>query len=281
VNASRGELERRLAEKRPLIMGILNVTPDSFSDGGAHLDADGWGKRIEEMMGEGVDLIDIGGESTRPGAAPVAADEQLARVLGPIREACRRGALVSVDTTSPLVARGACEAGALVINDVSCLANPGLARVARDHEGWLLVMHSRGAMSAMAGFSAYPEEGYRDVVAEVHEELAQARSRAMREGLDAARIWVDPGLGFHKSAAHSLALLRGLEALTGLGPVAVGASRKSFLARDVDAPPGERLGGTIAACLAAARRGASVLRVHDVRAVRQALAVERAILGGG
>jgi dihydropteroate synthase len=261
-------------------MGILNVTPDSFSDGGAYLGG-GWERRIDELLEEGADLIDIGGESTRPGADPVAADEQLARVLEPVRMASARGALVSIDTTSPLVAREASEAGALVINDVSCLANPGLARVARDCGGWLLVMHSRGAMSAMRGFSTYPEDGYRDVVAEVRDELAQARSRAMAEGLAGDRVWIDPGLGFHKSAAHSYALLRGLEALMGLGPVVVGASRKSFLARDVGGPPSERLGGTVAACLAAARRGASVLRVHDVRAVRQALAVERAILGGG
>ena len=262
-------------------MGVLNVTPDSFSDGGAYLEPRSWERRIEALVEEGADLIDVGGESTRPGAAAVPADEQLRRVLGPVRAAAERGAVVSVDTTSPLVARAACEAGALVVNDISCLASPGLARVARDMDGWLLVMHSRGAMSAMAGFSSYPEDGYQDVAREVAEELGQARERAIGEGLDPARIWVDPGLGFHKSAAHSYTLLRGLGALRGLGVIAVGASRKSFLARDVPAPPAGRLGGTIAAGLAAARRGARVLRVHDVLAMRQALAVELAVSGGG
>ncbi len=261
-------------------MGVLNVTPDSFSDGGRYLASEAAEGRIEALLDEGADVIDVGGESTRPGAVPVPADEQLARVLGPIRAACQRGAVVSVDTTSPAVARGACEAGAVIINDVSCLADPGLARVARDQGAWLLVMHSRGAMGSMAGFSAYPEGGYGDVVAEVHDELARARGRALAEGLDPGRFWVDPGLGFHKSAAHSYALLRGLERLADLGPVVVGASRKSFLARDVAAPPAERLGGTVAACLAGARRGAAALRVHDVRAVRQALAVAAAIEGG-
>ncbi|MCS6901754.1 MAG: dihydropteroate synthase [Myxococcales bacterium] len=280
MNDPRGVLLRLLAERRPLLMGILNVTPDSFSDGGVYLGG-AWERRIDQLLEEGADLIDIGGESTRPGAEPVAAEEQLTRVLEPVRVACSRGALVSIDTTSPLVARESCEAGALVVNDVSCLADPGLARVARDFNGWLLVMHSRGLMRTMRGFSTYPEEGYQDVVQEVYDELAQARSKAMAEGLAEDRIWVDPGLGFHKSAAQSYALLHRLDTLTKLGPVVVGASRKSFLARDVGGAPTERLGGTIAACLAAVRQGASVLRVHDVRAVRQALAVEQAILRGG
>lgn len=262
-------------------MGILNVTPDSFSDGGAYLESKAWERRIGELLEQGADLIDIGGESMRPGAAPVPPDEQLARTLAPVRFAAQRGVVVSIDTASPLVAREACEAGALIINDISCLATPGLARVARDFDAWLLLMHSRGAMSAMTGFSSYPEDGYRDVVTEVVEELRQARSRASSEGVDGSRIWVDPGLGFHKNAAQSYALLRGLGALTSLGPVVVGASRKSFLARDVAAPPVDRIGGSIAAGLAAARRGARVLRVHDVLAMRQALAVEQALSGGG
>lgn len=258
-------------------MGVLNVTPDSFSDGGRFREAEAARARIAELIEEGADLIDIGGESTRPGAAAVPAGEQLARVLGPVRFARERGAIVSIDTTLPEVASEACGAGASLINDVSCLADPALARVARERGAVLLLMHSRGPMGGMAGFSSYPEGGYRDVVTEVRDELAKARQRALDEGLDEGQIWVDPGLGFHKSAAHSYALLRGLAGLAGLGPVVVGASRKSFLARDVQAPPGERLGGTVAACLAAARRGAAALRVHDVRVIRQALAVEAAI----
>jgi dihydropteroate synthase len=277
VSDSRADLVRMLADGRPLIMGILNVTPDSFSDGGAFLGEASWRRRLGELCEEGADLIDIGGESTRPGAEPVPPGVQLERVLGPVGAAVSLGKVVSIDTTSTLVAREACEAGAVVINDVSCLAHGGLARVARDFDAWLVLMHSRGAMAAMAGYSAHPEDGYRDVLGEVRDELAQACARAAAEGLDPGRIWVDPGLGFHKSAAHSYALLRGLAALRGLGPVVAGASRKSFLARDVPAPPLERIGGSIAAALAAVRQGASILRVHDVRATRQALAVAQAL----
>ncbi|RYE94685.1 MAG: dihydropteroate synthase [Myxococcales bacterium] len=258
-------------------MGILNVTPDSFSDGGRYLDPSAADARVAQLLDEGADLIDIGGESTRPGSTAIDADEQLRRVLGPVARAAAAGAIVSIDTTLPAVARAACEAGAVIVNDVSCLADPDLARVAREADGWLLVMHSLGAMAAMPGFSSSPESLYKDVVAEVTSALASARARALAAGLPADRFWVDPGLGFHKSAAHSYALLRHLESLRALGPVVVGASRKSFLARDVAAPPDGRLGGTVAAGLAAARRGAAVLRVHDVRAMRQALAVERAI----
>lgn len=258
-------------------MGILNATPDSFSDGGRYPSEAALAQRIDELLAEGADVIDIGGESTRPGAPPVSADEQKARVLGAVASASRRGALVSIDTTLPEVAAAACAAGARIVNDVSCLADRALARVAREHQAALLIMHSRGSMTAMAGFSSYPAHGYDDVVGEVHDELARARRAALDEGLAPEQVWVDPGLGFHKSAEHSYALLRHLERLSDLGPVVVGASRKSFLARDVTAAPAERLGGTVAACLAAARRGAAMLRVHDVRAVRQALAVERAI----
>lgn len=258
-------------------MGVLNVTPDSFSDGGVFLGEEQWKQQVQDLLEEGADLIDIGGESTRPGAEAVPAEEQIARILKPIQYAVQQGAIVSVDTTSPEVARVACQAGALVINDISCLANPELARVARESDAWLLLMHSRGAMQAMTGFSTYPEDGYRDVVVEVAEELRQAQARAMAEGVARTRIWLDPGLGFHKSAAHSYAILRGLSTLTSLGILAVGASRKSFLTYDVQSSPQDRLGGSIAAGLAAKRQGARILRVHDVLAMRQALAVEQAI----
>ncbi len=255
-------------------MGILNVTPDSFSDGGRYTQADSIARRIDQLLDEGADLIDVGGESTRPGAAAVDADEQLRRVLGPVSRAATAGAIVSIDTTLPVVARAACEAGAVVINDVSCLADEALARVAVETQGWLLVMHSLGSMT---GFVKADDDLYSDVVAEVVAALAQARLRALAQGITPDRFWVDPGLGFHKSADHSYTLLGRLGALRTLGPVVVGASRKSFLGRDVAAPPVDRLGGTIAASLAAARAGASVLRVHDVLALRQALAVARAI----
>ncbi len=260
-------------------MGILNVTPDSFSDGGRYEGEAAWRARADELVAEGADVIDVGGESTRPGSSPVDAAEQCRRVLGPVRYLARElGACVSIDTTLPAVAERALGEGAQLVNDVSCLADAGLARAAAGAGAWLLIMHSRGPMGPMRGYSDYPAAGYADVVAEVRAELGRALGRAREAGLPAGRAMVDPGLGFHKNAAQSYALLRALGELASLGaPVAVGASRKSFLARDVEAGPGGRLGGTLAACLHAARLGAELVRVHDVLAVRQALAVERAI----
>lgn len=262
-------------------MGVLNVTPDSFSDGGRYEGERAWRARAEELLAEGADLVDVGGESTRPGSSPVDAAEQCRRVLGPVRFLVRElGAFVSIDTTLPEVAERALGEGAGLVNDVSCLADEGLARAAAKAGASLVVMHSRGAMGSMRGFSDYPVSGYGDVVAEVRAELGRALGRAREAGLPGGRLWADPGLGFHKSAEQSYALLRDLRSLAGLGvPLAVGASRKSFLARDVKTPPEGRLGGTIAACLCAARQGAELLRVHDVLALRQALAVERAVVG--
>jgi dihydropteroate synthase len=180
------------------------------------------------------------------------------------------------------VADAALAAGASVINDVSCLGDDALARVAAARGAHLIVMHSRGAMATMPGFSAYPAAAYEDPVTDVARALGEALDRAERAGLPRDRMLIDPGLGFHKNASHSYALLARLRELASLGaPIVVGASRKSFLARDVAAPPESRLGGTIAACLAAADNGAACVRVHDVRAVRQALAVHYAIRVGG
>lgn len=263
-------------------MGVLNVTPDSFSDGGRFVDGPSWRARVDAMLEEGVDIIDVGGESTRPRAPRVPATEQMARVLEPIRWAAReRGAVVSVDTTEPAVAAAALDAGAAIVNDVSCLADLELARVAASARATLVIMHSRGPMASMAGFSVAAEDAYADVVSDVAHALGDARGRAVAAGVPEGDVWLDPGLGFHKSAAHSYALLRSLSTLVALGaPLVVGASRKSFLARDVAAEPADRIGGSIAAALAAVRAGASVLRVHDVRATRQALAVDAAIRGG-
>lgn len=263
-------------------MGILNVTPDSFSDGGRFEAEGAWRARAEELVAEGADLVDVGGESTRPGSSPVEAAEQCRRVLGPVRFLARElGACVSVDTTSPEVAERALGEGASIVNDVSCLADAGLARAAAAAGAWLLIMHSRGAMGAMPGYSDHPLSAYADVVGEVRAELGQALGRAREAGLPKGRAIVDPGLGFHKNAEQSYALLGALPALAELGaPVAVGPSRKSFLARDVKAPPAGRLGGTLAACLFAVRQGAEIVRVHDVLALRQALAVERRLEAG-
>jgi dihydropteroate synthase len=262
-------------------MGVLNATPDSFSDGGRYLEPGSANERVDELLEEGADIIDIGGESTRPGASPVPPDEQIERIRHPLIHAAReRGVVVSVDTTSPAVARYALSEGAAVINDVSCLADIELGRAVAEGGGALVIMHARGSMSQMHGYSDSPGDAYGDIVADVTREWQSARDRAIASGIAPTEVVFDPGLGYMKNAAHSLLLLRRLAEFAALGaPVLVGPSRKSFIvkATSTDAAPSERLGGTIAACLAAADRGADILRVHDVAQVKQALALYRAI----
>jgi len=264
-------------------MGVLNVTPDSFSDGGLYLDAGRAKRHVDELLSAGADIIDIGGESTRPGAAPVAPAEQIARIEHALVYAVReRHAVVSVDTTSLEVARYALSEGAAIVNDVSCLADEAIARAVADAQGSLVLMHARGSMSQMRGFSDAPGDAYGDVVLDVAREWREARDRAVVQGLDRRDVVFDPGLGYMKNAEHSVELLRRLHEFGALeAPILVGPSRKSFIAKATqsDAAPGDRLGGTIAACLAAVDRGAAMLRVHDVFAVRQALAIHRAIGG--
>ena len=256
----------------PTLMGILNVTPDSFFDGGKHSGALESRTRVDELIAQGAAIIDIGGESTRPGSQPVPAAEQIRRIETAITHAVARGARVSVDTADPDVAEHALRLGAQIINDVSCLANSALALVVARHGATLILMHSRESMSQMRGFSRYPEHAYRDVVEDVRREWRNARDRAVEHGLDAQQIWFDPGLGFQKSASHSMKLLARLDAFQAEGvPIVVGASRKSFIATVDGSPPGERLGGSIAACILARKLGASVLRVHDVQETLQAL----------
>jgi dihydropteroate synthase len=262
-------------------MGVLNVTPDSFSDGGRYLDPSAASRRVDELLEEGADIIDIGGESTRPGAQPVPPAEQIERIRHPLIHAAReRGVVVSVDTTSPEVARFALSHGAAVINDVSCLADIELGRAVAEAGGALVIMHARGSMSAMRGYSDAPGDAYGDVVADVSREWRAARDRAADCGVARGAVVFDPGLGYMKNAAHSLTLLRRLSEFAALGaPILVGPSRKSFIvkATSSEAAPRERLGGTVAACLAAADGGADILRVHDVADVKQALALHRAL----
>lgn len=273
------------AGHRPVVVGVVNVTPDSFSDGGRFLAVDAARARIDQLVSEGVDVIEIGGESTRPaggaygqGYAPVDAPTQIARTRGALEHAVATSLPVAIDTALPEVARAALDAGATIVNDVSCLADPELARVAGAAGAWFVLMHARpGAVST-----------WHDVVAEVSREWSVARDRAVAEGVVPERIVMDPGLGFGKGADENLALLAGLSRFHELGhPLYVGASRKAFIGVCEEreglerSAADERVGGTIAACLAAARRGAAVLRVHDVRALRQALAVEDAIHARG
>jgi dihydropteroate synthase len=230
------------------------------------------------MLAEGATVLDIGAESSRPGAQAVPPAEQLARMDAALRYAVEQGRPVSVDTTSPEVAARALALGAKLVNDVSCLADATLAAVTARAGGTLIVMHARGHMSAQPGYSVYPDAGYRDVVSDVRDEWRAARDRALAAGMAPGDVWFDPGLGFAKNARQSFELLARLGEFEAEGvPTVVGPSRKSFLAASDGSPPEGRLGGTVAACLLAAERGARVLRVHDVGAVRQALAVKRLV----
>jgi len=267
-----------------LLMGVLNRTPDSFSDGGDYVDDARAVERALAMVEEGASIIDVGAESTRPGALPISAPEQIARLGSAIRHLSDAKVLVSIDTSSLEVARFALDQGARIINSVELAPAEALGRLAAERGAWLVLMHSRGSMTSMAGFSSTPDDAYGDVVADVWSEWRSAAQRALDAGLGPDRLLFDPGLGFHKNARHSLTLCARLAELAREGfEIVAGPSRKSFVAIAAGAsgtarvPPSERLGGTIAACLACARAGASFLRVHDVAAVAQALRVQRAL----
>ncbi len=264
------------------IVGVCNVTPDSFSDGGRFLDPAAAKARIEALLAEGADVIDVGGESTRPGAKPVPAAEQLERVLPVIRWA-RERAPISIDTQDPAVAAACLEAGAIAVNDVSCLRDPGLADVVAKAGAALILMHSRGNQESMIDFSVHPDDAYGDVVADVVAEWSRAAECARARGVSGEALVFDPGLGFAKNARHSQELLARTADLVRAVPVPVlvGASRKSFLkVVDPTAEPADRLGASVAAALHAVRAGAKLVRVHDVRATHQALALGRLLDAG-
>lgn len=257
-------------------MGVLNRTPDSFSDGGRYLAERDALQRARSLVEAGAVIIDVGAESTRPGAARIDAAEQQRRLGSIVRILTSEGILVSVDTTSPEVAAAALEDGAVMINSVELEPARALAELTHRHGAELCLMHSRGAMTSMPGFSRTSEDAYGDVVADVWREWSQAARVALEVGLATEDVWFDPGLGFHKSARHSLELVARSGELVSRGhPTLFGPSRKSFLAPDVS--PDERLGATIASCLALAERGIRLLRVHDVAAVRQALRFREAV----
>ena len=269
---SLGELVDVVRKKRgAAVMAVLNTTPDSFFDGGRYEKHHSAAQKIDEMLEEGADIIDIGAESTRPGAQEISPTEQLERLGHAVEYAVECGAMVSVDTTSAVVAREALKLGARVVNDVSCLRDSELARVVAELEADLIIMHSRGSMTTMPGFSRY-DGSYSDIVSDVMTEWNQARQAASSAGVAPEKIWFDPGLGFHKTAAQSHDLMRRLSEFASLNSrIVVGASRKSFIGSLDDSPADRRLGGSIAACLRALDAGAEILRVHDVHDVRQAL----------
>lgn len=261
------------------LMGVCNVTPDSFSDGGRHYEEGDAIAHVDALIAEGADIVDVGGESTRPGAAQVEPREQIRRVLPAVRHAVARGVCVSIDTTSAVVATACLEAGAHVVNDVSCLRDPALARVAKDAGAAFVLMHSRGTPADMQTKTAY--EG--DLVSAVVGEWRFAAEQAIAQGLSRQAIVIDPGIGFAKTAEQSTELLartKDIVAATHPHPLLIGASRKSFLKSfDKNATVGERIGGSIAAAIFAARGGARILRVHDVHATAQAIDVFKRLEG--
>lgn len=262
----------------PRVMGILNVTPDSFSDGGLHLAEEDAVRRGLAMAREGADIVDVGGESTRPGSAAVPEDVELSRVVPVIRElAGRTDALISVDTTKAAVARAAALAGAHIVNDTSALGDdPEMAAAVRDTGCAVILMHRRGTPATMQ-----EDPRYESLFDEMLDLLRERMEGAMDAGIPGDRILVDPGIGFGKRLADNLALHRRLSDLRNLGrPVVFGSSRKSFIGALTGKAPPERLFGTIASVAVAAARGAHVLRVHDVGATVEAVAVVRAIGGG-
>jgi dihydropteroate synthase len=257
------------------LMGVVNVTPDSFSDGGLYLDPGAAIAHGRELVDDGAAILDVGGESTRPGAAEVGVEEELRRVEPVVAGLAPLGVNFSVDTSKAAVAAAALDAGATIVNDVTALrADPEMAGLVADRGAGVVLMHMAGDPRTM---QVNPE--YHDVVTEVHDFLAERLAAAIAAGIEESRIWLDPGIGFGKTDQHNFELLRGLGRLADLGrPILVGTSRKSFIGRADGSATDDRLGGTIATSILAAAAGASVLRVHDVRELAEALTVASAVL---
>lgn len=255
-------------------MGVVNVTPDSFSDGGLYLDPEAAVAHGRELVEQGAEILDVGGESTRPGAEEVSEDEELRRVV-PVVEGLAGSATVSVDTSKLAVAEAALDAGASIVNDVTALRrDPEIGALCAERGAGLVLMHMLGDPRTMQA-----DPHYEDVVDEVRAFLAERLEMAVAAGVDEERVWLDPGIGFGKTLEHNLELLRRLGELRDLGrPLVVGTSRKSFLGKIDDSAVDERLGGTIASSVLAAAEGADVLRVHDVAEVAQGLKLAAAIL---
>jgi len=257
-------------------MGVVNVTPDSFSDGGLYLDPESAVAHGRELVAAGAEILDVGGESTRPGAEAVGEAEELRRVVPVIEGLSDVGCRVSVDTSKARVAEAALEAGAEIVNDVTALrGDHAMAPVCAERGATVVLMHMLGEPRTMQD-----DPRYDDVVAEVKDFLAERLEFAVAAGIAEERVWLDPGIGFGKTAAHNMELLRRLGELRDLGrPLVIGTSRKSFIGRVDGSAAGERLGGTIASSVLAVAEGAEVLRIHDVAEMNQALAVTAAILG--
>jgi len=259
----------------PQVMGIVNVTPDSFSDGGRYLGVEAAIAHARRLVAEGASIIDVGGESTRPGAAAVSPEEEIARTLPVVRALAEEGICVSIDTRHAAVMRAAVEAGAAIINDVSGLeGDPDSLAVAAQSGASVVLMHMRGQPTDM---QAAPQ--YRNAPREVHDYLAARLEACLAAGIPEEKLCVDPGIGFGKTVEHNVQLLAALDELHSLGvPVLLGVSRKSFIgALSRQEPPDRRVGGSLAAALAGLDRGVKILRVHDVAETVQAVAVWHAI----
>jgi dihydropteroate synthase len=259
---------------RPLIVGILNVTPDSFSDRGAFASPGDALRQAETLVRDGADVLDLGGESTRPGATPVTAEEELRRVMPVLREAVGFGVPVSIDTYKASVARAALDTGASIVNDITALGDPDMASTVASFGAGLILMHMQGTPQTMQ-----KDPRYTDVVDEVRVFLSGRRGVAEQAGVPVENIVLDPGVGFGKALEHNLELLGRLDELVAMGsPILVGVSRKRFIGTlaGVDEPR-DRGPGSLAAMLAARARGVSIFRVHDAGAARQALTVFDAI----
>ncbi len=260
--------------QRTLVMGILNVTPDSFSDGGRFLDPGAAAEQARRMVEEGADLVDIGGESTRPGAAEVSEADERERVVPVVRRIAREvGVPVSIDTSKASVAEAALAEGASLVNDVTALGDARMAGVVARGRAGLVLMHMKGTPRTMQQAPTYG-----DLLGEVASFLAERARRAAEAGVDPGAVWIDPGLGFGKTTEHNLALIARVGELGRLGaPVLVGPSRKGFLGKVLDLAVGDRVEGTIAACAVAAWNGADAVRVHDVKECVRALRVVDAL----
>lgn len=259
---------------RPLIMGVVNVTPDSFSDGGCFLEVDRAVEHARRLIEEGAHILDVGGESTRPGAPPLSLQEEADRVLPVIAAVNGLGVPISVDTRKPKLMHQALAAGADMINDIEALRAPGALAAVAGSDCAVCLMHMRGEPGTM---QQSPE--YEDVLSEVQAFLVARVAACEEAGIDRSRLTVDPGFGFGKTVRHNLSLIRGLPRLAAGGvPVVAGLSRKSMLGKITGRDVGERLAGSVAAALLAVDRGAAIVRVHDVAATRDALLVRQAVL---
>ncbi len=261
---------------KPKLMGVVNVTPDSFSDGGLYLNPEAAVARGRELAEQGAEVLDVGGESTRPGAEEVSEDEELRRVVPVIEGLNGIDAVMSVDTSKLAVAEAALDAGASIVNDVTAMRHaPEIGALCAEREAGLVLMHMLGDPRSMQ-----ENPVYENVVDDVKAFLAERLEVAVAAGVDEERVWLDPGIGFGKTLEHNLELLRRLGELRELGrPIVIGTSRKSFIGKIDGSDAGDRIGGTIASSVLAAADGADVLRVHDVAEVRQAITVADAVLG--